>query len=86
MSTTAAPSINHDRPGMCRLRVRGHLDERWAGWFAGLTITPEDDGATLLADQAALHGLLKRVRDLGLPLLSVDFAGPAPARPPADAP
>ena len=58
------------------IRIRGHLDDRWAEWFDGLTITLEDDGDTLLSgpviDQAALHGLLKRVRDLGLLLVSVN--------------
>lgn len=57
------------------LRVAGHLDERWAGWFAGLALTHEDDGTTALrgpvADQAELHGHLARVRDLGAPLVSV---------------
>ena len=55
--------------------IKGHLDDRWAEWFDGLTFTLEDNGTTLLtgsvADQAALHGLLKKVRDLGMPLLSV---------------
>jgi len=58
-----------------RIRVKGHLDELWAEWFEGLSITLEDDGATLLSgtvvDDAALHGLLKKIRDLHLPLLSV---------------
>jgi hypothetical protein len=58
------------------IRVRGHLDDRWAEWFDGLTITLEDDGNTLLSgrmiDQAALHGLLKKVRDSGMPLVSVN--------------
>ncbi len=57
------------------IRVVGHLSPQWADWFEGLTITLEEDGNTLLsgpvADQAALHGLLKKVRDLGIPLLSV---------------
>lgn len=58
------------------IRLRGHLDDRWAEWFDGLTITLEDDGDTLLSgpviDQAALHGLLKKVRDSGMPLVSVN--------------
>ncbi len=58
-----------------KIRLKGHLDARWADWFDGLTITLEEDGNTLLTgpvmDQAALHGLLKKVRDLGLPLVSV---------------
>jgi hypothetical protein len=59
------------------IRLKGHLDDRWAEWFGGLTIRLEEDGDTILsgpvADQAALHGLLKKVRDLGLPLLSVNL-------------
>jgi hypothetical protein len=58
------------------IRLKGHLDDRWAEWFGGLTIRLEEEGDTILsgpvADQAALHGLLKKVRDLGLPLLSVN--------------
>ncbi len=58
-----------------QIRVSGHLDRQWTEWFEGLTVTPEDDGNTLLAgpltDQAAVHGLLKKIRDLGLPLISV---------------
>ena len=57
------------------IRVRGHLDEHWSAWFGGLVLTREDDGTTTLrgpvADQAELHGLLAKVRDLGTPLLSV---------------
>ncbi len=60
------------------IRLKGHLDARWAEWFDGLTITLEENGSTLLsgplADQAALHGILKKVRDLGLTLLSVNSA------------
>ena len=63
-------------PTTYEIRVAGHLSPQWADWFEGLTIMLEDDGNTLLsgpvADQAALHGLLKKVRDLGLPLLSVN--------------
>ena len=58
-----------------QITVKGHLDNRWADWFEGLTITLEDNGETLLTgpvvDQAALHGLLRKVRDLGMPLISV---------------
>jgi hypothetical protein len=57
------------------IRIEGHLDTRWAAWFDGLALTHETDGTTVLhgpvVDQAALHGLLQRVRDLGLPLVSV---------------
>jgi len=75
MSKTDASTADHDEPGLYEIRIKGHLAERWTGWFEGLTITLEEDGDTLLAgpviDQAALHGLLKKVRDLGLPLISV---------------
>ena len=58
-----------------QIRIKGHLGDRWAAWFEGLTIAPQQNGDTLLTgpvvDQAALHGLLKKVRDLGMPLLSV---------------
>jgi len=58
------------------IRVKGHLDVRWADWFDGLTLTRESDGTTVLrgsvVDQAALHGVLGKVRDLGLPLIAVN--------------
>ena len=58
------------------IRLQGHLDDSWADWFDGLTFTHESDGTTTLTgeilDQAALHGVLKKIRDLGLPLLSVN--------------
>jgi hypothetical protein len=64
------------------IRLKGHLGNEWTDWFAGLTITLEDDGETILsgpvADQAALHGLLRKVRDLGMPLLSVMCVEPCP--------
>ena len=69
--------------GWYEIRLRGHLDARWAAWFDGMALTREGDGTTRLrgpvADQAALHGLLQRVRDLGLPLLSVRQVEPAQA-------
>lgn len=61
-------------PGLYEIRIKGHLETRWAAWFEGLTITALDNGETLLTgsvDQAALHGVLKKVRDLGMPLLSL---------------
>lgn len=65
----------HKQHQCYEIRIKGHLDDRWSEWFEGLTITLEEDGNTLLTgpviDQAALHGLLKKVRDLGMPLLSV---------------
>jgi hypothetical protein len=66
-------------PGIYEIRLRGHLDPQWADWFGGLTVTPQANGDTLLtgpvADQAALYGLLRRMRDVGLPLLSVIRTG-----------
>ena len=63
-----------------QIRIRGHLDSRWSRWFGGLRLIHEQDGTTLLtgpvADQPALHGLLVKIRDLGLPLLSVNALGP----------
>lgn len=64
-----------NQPQCYEIRLMGHLDSQWTDWFGGLTITLEENGTTLLTgpviDQAALHGLLKKVRDLGMPLLSV---------------
>jgi hypothetical protein len=74
---------NHNRHHCYEIRLKGHLDERWAQWFEGLTITREDTGDTLLTgpvvDQAALHGLLKKVRDLGIPLVSIRPVKPVEA-------
>jgi len=76
-----------NEPGLTEIRIKGHLDNRWADWFEGLTITLEDNGDTLLTghgvDQAALHGLLKKVRDLGLPLVAVMHVEPKQADTPA---
>ena len=83
MNETHALPEDHDESGLYEIRLKGHLNNRWADWFEGLTITLEDQGDTLLTglvvDQAALHGLLKRVRDLGMPLLSVNFVNPGQA-------
>lgn len=88
MNNTPVSIEVHDEPGLCEIGVRGHLDGRWAEWLGGLTIAPEKDGSTLLTglvpDQAALHGLLKRIRDLGLPLLSVNFVSSEQAKPRED--
>jgi hypothetical protein len=65
-----------NQPIVYQIRIKGHLGPQWAEWFEGLTITLEEDGDTLLTgpvvDQAALHGLLKKVRDLGMPVISVN--------------
>jgi hypothetical protein len=75
MSNELEPKPTPNQPVIYQIRIKGHLDSQWSVWFEGLTITLEEDGDTLLTgpvvDQAALHGLLKKVRDLGLPLVSV---------------
>ena len=85
MSETDTSTEAHDEVGLYEIRIKGHLDARWAAWFGGLTITREDNGDTLLTgpvvDQAALHGLLRKVRDLGMPLISVIRAEPGQADP-----
>ncbi|MBN2389080.1 MAG: hypothetical protein JXR84_00055 [Anaerolineae bacterium] len=64
-----------NKPALYEIRVKGNLDPQWADWFDGFTLTAQENDETLLtgqvADQPALHGLLARIRDLGLPLLSV---------------
>jgi hypothetical protein len=83
MSETLASMEDHHEPQRYEIRLKGHLDDRWAEWFESLTITLEDNGDTLLTgsvvDQAALHGLLKKVRDLGMPLISVSPVEPGQA-------
>ncbi|MCW2803453.1 MAG: hypothetical protein JWN06_1670 [Propionibacteriaceae bacterium] len=78
MSEESAGS--HQDPGRYEIRLKGHLDSRWAAWFDGLSLTNDSNGTTvisgLVADQAALHGLLQKVRDVGLPLLSVTQTEP----------
>jgi len=80
MSEKPAPIKAHPEPELYEIRVRGHLDARWVNRFEGLTITLEENGDTLLTgpvvDQAALHGLLKKVRDLGLTLVSISPVEP----------
>jgi hypothetical protein len=75
--------------GRYEIRVKGQLDSRWAAWFDGMSLTTESDGTTaihgLVVDQAALHGLLQKLRDTGLPLLSVtQVETDQPAMPPID--
>ncbi|MDZ4719586.1 MAG: hypothetical protein SH847_14115 [Roseiflexaceae bacterium] len=75
MSTPHAAIEDHHEPGRYEIRIKGHLDTRWADQFADMSCTHASDGTTIIAgpvvDQAALHGLLRKVRDLGLPLVSV---------------
>ncbi len=80
MSTTPISTEDHHDPGHYEIRIKGHLDSKWADWFEGLTITLEDKGETLLSgiviDQSALHGFLKKIRDLSMPLLSINRIEP----------
>ena len=75
MSNEINLEIDPGQPMIYQIRIKGHLGRQWTDWFEGLTITPEDNGETLLTgpvvDQAALHGVLRKVRDLGMPLISV---------------
>ena len=81
MSNTRNSEMDPNQPTVYQIRIKGHLSHQWADWFEGLTITLEDNGVTLLrglvVDQAALYGLLRKVRDLGMPLLAVnrDYPG-----------
>ncbi len=80
MSATDGSTGDQHEPGWYEIRLKGHLDARWAVRFDGLSFTHARDGTTILTgpvvDQAALHGVLRTVRDLGLPLLSVLHIGP----------
>ena len=73
------------RPPVYQLRVAGRLDQHWSAWFGGLTLTHQDDGSTSLTgtvtDQAELHGLLAKIRDLGVTLISVSVLDPAEGAP-----
>jgi hypothetical protein len=90
MSDTHAPTGDRHEPGRYEIRIKGHLDQRWAAWFDGLSLSRETDGTTIIhgpvADQAALHGLLQKVRDTGLPLVSVTCVERDQARSPGDDP
>ena len=83
MRAAHASIEDHHEPERYEIRIKGHLDDKWADWFEGLTITREDNGETLLTgpvvDQAALHGVLRKVRDVGMPLLSVSRVEPGQA-------
>ena len=83
MANTRNPTTDPRQPMVYHIRIQGHLGSEWTDWFEGLTITQEDNSETLLTgsvvDQAALHGLLRKVRDLGMPLLSVNRAYPGQA-------
>ena len=77
-------STQHDsiQQSVYQIRIKGHLGPQWRDWFDGLTITLEEDGNTLLSgpvvDQSALHGILKKIRDTGMPLLSVNSTAAEP--------
>lgn len=85
MANEPHPQTVPHPPVIYQIRIQGHLDPQWADWFESLSITLEEDGNTLLTgaviDQAALHGLLKKVRDLGIALISVNPLEPDPAHP-----
>ena len=80
MPDTPDPQPEPEQPTIYEIRIDGHLDREWSDWFEGLAVTLAEDGTTLLsgpvADQAALHGILKKVRDLGVPLISVNPTQP----------
>ena len=74
MANNLDPRPDPGQSAVYEIRIKGHLGPQWADWFGDVTITLEDNGDTLLSgpvvDQAALHGLLRKVRDLGMPLIS----------------
>lgn len=88
MSSEFGLQTDNIQPVLYQIRLKGQLDSQWTDWFSGLTVTLEEDGNTLLSgpvsDQAALYGLLRKVRDLGMPLIAVvqiqrDEAPPSPS-------
>jgi hypothetical protein len=86
MSEAHVATEDHHEPGLYEIRLKGHLDTRWADRFEGMSLTHESDGTTTLSgpvvDQAALHGLLRTVRDLVLPLVSIIRVDPKQANGP----
>lgn len=84
MSDNISPETNSIQPMVYQIRIKSHLGLRWRDWFGDVTVTLEESGDTLLTcpvvDQAALHGLLKKLRDLGLPLISVNRLDPGQTR------
>jgi len=82
MSNYLKQKTDSSQPVIYQIRIEGHLDAQWADWFSGLSVSLEENGDTLLTgpvvDQAALFGLLKKIRDLGLPLVSVNRVEPCP--------
>ena len=86
MTDRRSPTPDRPEAGQYEIRLTGHLDAHWTAWFDGLTVSHEGDGTTVISgsivDQAALHGVLQRVRDLGLPLVSVTRLSPdGPGKP-----
>ena len=88
MSERRGARNDHRQAGNYEVRVKGHLDARWAAWFDGMSLRHEADGETVIqgfvADQAALHGMLQRVRDVGMPLVSVTRVDDDEQRPDVD--
>ena len=79
MSHQTGSDGQSDQPAIYQIRIKGHLGRQWTDWFGELSITLGDDGTTLLigrvVDQAALYGILRKIRDLGMVLLAVNFVG-----------
>ena len=88
MSNKLNPESGPNQPLVYEIRIKGHLGRKWKDWFEGMSITLEDNGDTRITgpvvDQAALHGLVKKVRDLGLPLISVNRVVSGQAKSPDD--
>ena len=86
MASELDPLTDPNQPMVYQIRIKGHLGPQWKDWFGGLAITLEDNGDTLLTgpvvDQAALHGLLRKVRDLGMPLIAAIRVKPPRRMPP----